>query len=414
MPHTDLPAYKDGFFEKFLADLPGTPTLQAVEGQQPQGQPLVLMADYIDYTGNAVTVLPNATATPKFAIRAGTDSAPQTFVILWLVERFDVATDSEATIARILADFHPATETGAAGSVGTTADLASAWAKALTADAVRQALAKNLSTITTVPDGLPTKDLGELKTFLQHFATYKADGTYYAKGAVAEGAFPGGVNAGAYFATDAGNVAEVKVQRDRFYCYALAAERLWNPQADATKFRQLVYRLEDRGADAGADRWKLALLHTVGTVQSGAAPASRFIFFHADAGLGLAVPQGATSALAASTAGLVEDLADPAVLATALANPEIPVVGTADNPYVLLIGAVKAGFPKTALPEGVIEDGEGAVRTFRCPPQHVMALASRDDVDNLVLSTPVWLKMKEAMHEMNAAGRVFHAGMTAA
>lgn len=414
MPHTDLPVYKDGFFEKFLADLPGTPTLQALEGQQPAGQPLVSMADYIDYAGNAVTVLPNATATPKFAIRAGTENAPQTFVILWLVERFDVATDSEATIARILADFHPATETGAAESGGTTADLASAWAKALTTDAVRQALAKNISTIAAVPDGLPTKDLDELKTFLQHFATFKADGTYYAKGTVAEGAFPTGVNAGAYFAGDTGNVAEVKLQRDRFYCYALAAERLWNPQADATKFRQLVYRIEDRGADAGADRWRLALLHTVGTVQQGANPASRFIFFHADTGLGLAVPQGAASALSASTAALVESLADASVLTSVLGDPNTPVVGTSENPYVLLIGAVKAGFPTSALPDGVIEDGDGAIRTFRCPPQHVVTLASRDDVENLVLSTPVWLTMTQALQKMNAAGRVFPAGVTAA
>jgi subtilisin family serine protease len=415
MPHTDLPAYRDGFFEKFLADLPGTPTLQALQAQQPSGQPLVLMADAIEYTGNPVTVLPNATITPRFAIRTGGAGATQTFVTLWLVERLDVATDTQETIARILADFHPATETGAAeAGGGTTTDLARTWAKALTADAVRKALARNLGEITSVPAGLPTQNLDELKSFLQHFATYKADGTYYAKGTVPEGTFPAGVNAATYFAPDTGNIAEVKVQRDRFYCSALVSERLWNPQADATRFRQLVYRIEDRGADAGADRWRLALLHTVGTVQSRANPASRFVFYFAEVGLGLAVPQGAHSALSASTAALVEHLSDPGVLATALTDPQTPVVGTPEAPYVLLIGAVKPGFPTSALPEGVIEDGEGAIRTFRCPPAHVVALASRDDVENVVLSTPVWFTMTQALQKMNAAGRVFPAGVSAA
>ena len=415
MPHTDLPAYRDGFFEKFLADLPGKPTLQAIESQQPAGQPLVLMGDYIDYAGNPVQALTDASITPRFAIRTGGDGTTQTFVALWLVERIDVATDSSETIARILADFHPAAESGAAeAGGGTTTDLARQWAKALTADGVRAALAKNLSQVTSVPAGLPTQDVDELKAFLQHFATYKADGTYYAKGTVAEGTFPAGVNAASYFAADTGNIAEVKVQRDRFYCYAVVAERLWNPQADATKFRQLVYRIEDRGADAGADRWRLALLHTVATTQGGDRPASRFVFYHADTGLGLAVPQGAASALSASTAALVEHLSDPAVLATALTDPQTPVVGTNEAPIVLLIGAVKAGFPTTPLPEGVVEDGEGAVRTFRCPPQHVMALAERSDVENLVLSTPVYLSMTQALQKMNAAGRVFPAGMSAA
>jgi subtilisin family serine protease len=413
MPHTDLPSYRDGFFEKFLADLPGAPTLQSLEAQQPAGQPLVLMGDYIEYTGGPVAAMPNASIAPRFAIRTGTAGAPQTFVTLWIVERFDVATDSQETIARILADFRPATETGAAESDSLTSDLARSWATALTADSVRQALARNFTTITDVPAGLPTTDIDELRAFLQHFGTYKPDGTYYTKGTVAEGSFPAGVS-DAYFAPDTGNLAEVRVERDRFYCYALAAERLWNPQADASRFRQLVYRIEDRGADAGADRWRLALLHTVGTTVAGPNPASRFVFYFAEVGLGLAVPATATSSLAATTASLVESLQDSAVLERALGDPQIPVVGTTESPIVLLIGAVKAGFPTSPLPDGVVEDGEGAVRTFRCPPEHVIALAARDDVDNLVLSTPVWLTMTNAMQEMNAAGRTFPAGTTAA
>ena len=412
MPHTDLPSYRDGFFEKFLADLPGTPTFQTLQGQQPAGQPLVLMGDYIEYTGNALTPLPNATLTPRFAIRAG-EGTPQTFVMLWIVERFDVATDTAATIARILADFRPPMVSGQADADNLSSELATTWSKALTTDAVRQALARNLSTITQVPDGLPTHDLEELRSFLRHFGTYKPDGTYYAKGPVAEGSFPAGVST-PYLAPDTGNVAEVRLPRDCFYCYALVPERLWSPQAEATRFRQLIYRIEDRGADAGAARWRLALLHTVSAAAGGAAPAARFIFFFAGVGLGLAVPAGATSALAPSTAALVEDLSDTSTLAAAIADPQTPVVGTTDAPIVLLIGAVKAGFPTSPLPDGVIQDGDGAIRTFRCPPQHVMTLAARTDVENLVLSTPVWVDMTQALAKMNAAGRVFPAGITSA
>lgn len=411
MPHADLQTYRDAFFEKFLVDLPGTPTLASLEQQQPAGQPLVLMGDYIEYSGNPVTPLPNASIAPQFAIRTGSDGATQTFLMLWVVERIDVATDAPETMARILADFRSPTS---AESDVLTSELARTWSQALGADAVRQALAHNLADITAVPAGLPTTNLDELKIFLLHFATYKKDGTYYAKGAVTEGQFPAGINA-AYLATDTGNLAEVKVQRDNFYCNALVSERLWNPQALASRFRQLVYRIEDQGTDA-TERWRLALLHTVGA-SLGDGVGSRFIFFHAGVGLGVAIPEVARSRIATPTAALLEEL--PAYLAnlqSALDNPDIPIVGTTASPYVLLMGAVKEGFPRTALPEGVIEDGEGAVRTFRCPPQALTALAERDDIENLVASTPVWPSMQHAMNEINLGARTFPtspAGITA-
>src|SRR6185503_18672280 len=112
MPHPDLQTYRDGFFEKFLAELPGTPTVASLEQQQ-AGQPLVLLGDYVEYSGPAVTPLPNASVTPQFAIRTGGTGAAQTYVMLWVVERFDVATDSPETIARILADFRPLAAAGA-------------------------------------------------------------------------------------------------------------------------------------------------------------------------------------------------------------------------------------------------------------------------------------------------------------
>ncbi len=414
MPRADLQTYRDGFFEKFLTDLPGAPALASLEQQQPAGQPLVLMGDYIEYSGNPITPLPNASITPQFAIRTGSDGATQTFLMLWIVERIDVATDAPETMARILADFRAPTveDPAATASTSLSSELAQTWSQALAADAVRQALAHNLADITAVPAGLPTANLDELKIFLRHFATYKADGTYYAKGVVTEGQFPAGISA-AYLATDTGNYAEVKVQRDNFYCSALVSERLWNPQAAASRFRQLVYRIEDQGTDA-IDRWRLALLHTAGA-NLGDGMGSRFTFFHAGVGLGVAIPAGARNALAAPTAALLEEL--PAYLAnlqSALDNPNIPIVGTPASSYVLLIGAVKEGFPRSALPEGVIEDGEGAVRTFRCPPQALPALVERDDIENLVASTPVWPYMQNAMNEIKLASRTFPVGITAA
>ena len=408
MPHADLPTYRDGFFEKFLADLPGAPALTALEQQQPAGQPLVLLGDYIEYSGNAITPLPNASLAPQFAIRTG-DATPQTYVLLWAVERIDVATDSPETMARILADFRSPTSTDADDL---TSELARTWSQALSADAVRQALARNLSDITQVPPGLPTSSLEDLRTFLGHFGTYKADGTYYAKGAVTEGQFPAGVNA-AYFGTDTGNLAEVKLQRDNFYCYALASERLWNPQAAASRFRQLVYRIEDQGTDA-TERWRLALLHTAGA-NLGDGVGSKFIFFYADVGLGVAIPQGARSTVAPTTASLLAEL--PAYLANlqdSLQNLNIPLVGKVDSPYVLLIGSVREGFPRMALPEGVVEDGEGAIRTFRCPPPQLQALLARDDIENLVAATQLDLDMQHAMNELKLGSRTFPAGITAA
>jgi subtilisin family serine protease len=411
MPHPDLQTYRDGFFEKFLAELPGTPTLASLEQQQ-AGHPLVVLGDYIEYSGQPVTPLPNASITPQFAIRTGLDGATQTFVMLWVVERFDVATDSPETIARILADFRPPTASGSTEE-SVSSELARTWSQALTAEGVRQALARNLSEITAVPAGLPTQDLEELRTFLRHFGTYKADGAYYAKGAVAERTFPTGVSA-AYLAADTGNLAEVKVQRDHFYCYALVSERLWNPLAEAARVRQLVFRIEDQSAEA-TERWRLALLHTVGASQAGAIASSRFIFFHAAVGLGVALPEGARTAVAPTAAALLEDL--PAHLSNlqgALDDPNLPIVGSPDSPYVLLMGAVREGFPRTPLADGVIEDGAGAIRTFRCPPQHLRALAEREDIENLVASIPVWPYMTNARAELNLAARTFPTGITAA
>ena len=80
----------------------------------------------------------------------GADGATQTYVLLWAVERVDVATDTPETIARILADFRSPTSTAADEL---TSELARAWSQALAADPVRQALARNLSEITQVPCG---------------------------------------------------------------------------------------------------------------------------------------------------------------------------------------------------------------------------------------------------------------------
>jgi len=319
MPHPDLQAYRDGFFAKFLADVPGAPTVASLESKQPAGQPLVLLGDYVEYGGPPIAPLPNASIKPQFAIKTDSGGQVQTYVMLWIVERFDVATDSLETIARILADFRSPTATGSSDADSVGSELAKKWSEALTKDPVRQALAKGLASITAVPAGLPVTDLDELKTFLLHFGTYKADGNYYAKGTVPEGQFPNGVKP-EYLAPDTGNVAEVKLLRDSFYCYALVAERLWNPQAEAKKFRQLVFRIEDRGADA-PDRFRLALLHTVSASEAATAQ-TRFIFFFAGVGLGLAVPDTARTSLSASAAALAAELPDRlATLSEALKDP---------------------------------------------------------------------------------------------
>src|SRR5512147_133024 len=98
MPHTDLPRYQDGFFQKFVADLPSSPQRSALEQQ-------ALAGEYVRYSGAALTPLPNASITPQFAIRTGEGAAARTYPLVWLVEKLDVATDSRETMTRILADY---------------------------------------------------------------------------------------------------------------------------------------------------------------------------------------------------------------------------------------------------------------------------------------------------------------------
>ena len=119
------------------------------------------MGDYIEYNGQRADAASQRDPHSAFRHPAG-EGTPQTYVMLWIVERFDVATDTAATIARILADFRPPMVSGQADADTISSELATTWSKALTTDAVRQALARNLSTITQVPDGLPTHDLEEL------------------------------------------------------------------------------------------------------------------------------------------------------------------------------------------------------------------------------------------------------------
>ena len=411
MPHAELSRYRDGFFEKFLAELPGSPMRESLEQQQPNGVPFMLMGDYVEYTGVTITAAPNATITPKYAIRTEVNGAVRTFVLAWIVERIDVATDTKPTMARILADFRKPAATDETKELST--ELADTWAKALATEAMKTALAKNLAEITQVPEGLPTTNLDELKSFLLHFGTYKPNGEYYTKGTVAEGKFPDGVSA-SYLAVETGNVAEVKLQRDHFYCSALVSERLWNPQAEAGNYRQLVYRIEDQGETA-TNRWRILLLHTVGAKRAEGNVFNRFIFFYATVGLGLDVPESARATVAPVTASFLERMpAHLSDLSATLEDPNVAIVGTNESPVVLLLGAVTSDFPRTPLPDGVIADGDGAIRTFRCPPVHVMALGTRPDIEDLTVSTPIWPVMLDAKREINLGGRTLPAGITAA
>lgn len=410
MAHPDLSAIQDAFFTQFLVELPGRPTLDTLRAAQPAGQPLILHGDYIAYTGRALTPLPGVQITSRFAVRAAEPGATGglTYVLLWLVERIDVATDSAATMTRILADFRPPAPPTPAAAPPRTLDRETAgrWATALSAPATRQTLALDLDRITQVPAGLPTADLEELKTFLRHFATYRANGTYYAKGSVAEGHFPDGA-ATPYLQE---SVQELELQRDSFYCAALVGERLWNPRASADRFRQLVYRIDDLGADAPA-RYRLALLMTV-TAQ---AAANRFIFFRADEGLGVPISAAAAVSVSPQTAELLSDLpSDPAGIAAAIGDPSIPIVGTAESPLVLLIGRVEGVGPLGDLPPGVTESGEGVIRNFRCPPNQVLALSQRTDIHDLDLAPPIYLSMADAANQIRLGARTFPAGVTAA
>ena len=60
MPHADLPRYQEGFFQKFLAELPGSPARAALEQRQPANTPLSLLGEYVRYSGAAITPIPKS------------------------------------------------------------------------------------------------------------------------------------------------------------------------------------------------------------------------------------------------------------------------------------------------------------------------------------------------------------------
>ena len=189
---------------------------------------------YIGNTGAALTPLPNATVTPRFAIRAGEGRRrPSARCSGW--SNASTWHCGYGRNHRENSRGFPSADRVRHGErrqpvVRARDDLV----KALTIDAVRQALARDLSAITQVPDGLPTHDLEELRSFLRHFGTYKPDGTVLREGQVAEGSFPTSVSP-AYLAPDTGNVAKVRLQRDWFCCYALVPGASGLPQAGSTR-----------------------------------------------------------------------------------------------------------------------------------------------------------------------------------
>ena len=97
------------------------------------------------------------------------------------------------------------------------------------------------------------------------------------------------------------------------------------------------------------------------------------------------------SALAPSTAALVGSLRCLGSRRGHRPIPNAPSWARRRRRSLLLIGAVKPGFPTSPLPDDVIEDGEGAIRTFRCPPQRHDARARSGDVESHAVDARVAL-----------------------
>ena len=316
--------------------------MASLEEQQPAGQPLVLLGDYIEYTGRsphpAAECLDHAAVRDPHRGRRRSAHVRHAVGRRALRRRHRLPRDDRADPGglpfarrvRRSRSGHRQRHLGARRAMGGRADdrrgATGAGAEP------RRDLAKSLP-------GCRRPDIEELRSFLAHFGTYKADGCVLRERRRGRGPVSRRASTRPTWPPDTGNLAEVKLPAGCVLLLCAGAERLWNPQAEATRHRQLVYRIEDQGTDA-PDRWRLALLHTVGANQADAAGA-RFVFFHA------AARRGPGCSRRRPTHGRCRSrLADRSVaaqLGTCLAgsaDPSIPIVGRAEAPYVLLIGAV--------------------------------------------------------------------------
>ncbi|MFO0648808.1 MAG: S8 family serine peptidase [Polyangiales bacterium] len=407
MIHPDLSLCMREFFAWFSDKLTGKPDLAA------DARLSLYAGAYVLNDKNAKRTFAGKTLQPKYVIRASstkvtvsgagaartfavpTDigATPLTDMLVWLPERADIATDDAAAMKRVMKSWVDGEK----------------WATALgaLAPAARAALAVKLDQITTVPPGMPSSDRAAFIEVLRYFFTYRAaDGGYYAKGTIAAKGFPDG--ASAEYLTE--NLQELKVQQGRIYAQCILPELLWDgDQAKANSSREVVFRFDDQG-DKATPRFAPSVLQSVVTTLPAGDPFIDVAFFYAEQGEGLAVPDGARTALSPYAAAL---LSDAAPLDAAAPSPPPPVDGAsaasgAPGEEVHFLGKVSAVGPMTPpLPPNVRVVGTGLYRTFHGPRDQMMLVAARPDVSDFEPSRmvePTMVQSRAALNLDGAAG----------
>jgi subtilisin family serine protease len=351
---------------------------------------VVLTPDFVLQVAGANVTAAGTGAERSFTVPSALGASPRKQTLVLLRERADIAADDRETMARVMADLPEGAQ----------------WAEKLAGLPNRSALALPLGQIAQVPAGLPSSELDDLRRILGYFFTYKADGAYYAKYSTPPpaGQFP--THLGDDYRRE--NFLETKLQQGRLYVYAVLPESVWRgPAAQAGMFRELVFRLDDQGP-GDSPRFRMSLLHTAALYLDPATPATpalpkeQVVVFFATAGVGLAVGASGQEALSPLTAGTLVQVGDGgAPLQRAIADHRQSVVGSEQNPMLLIVAHVAADFPRTPLPAGVEHSGAGRVRTLRCPLQSVVAVAERPDVNELEIGTYRRPLMQDAATALN-------------
>ncbi|MDP2313083.1 MAG: S8 family serine peptidase [Pseudomonadota bacterium] len=304
----------------------------------------------------------------------------------FLMELGDAATDSQATLERLLA----------------RVDRGAEWARAIATAPDRAAFAVPVASIAAAPPGSPDADVGAFQLLLKRHFTYDDNGAYFAK---YEGGTTFPTHASAGYRARA--IREIQLYADERYVYGVVPERTVRPDAPPEQMREFLVHLVQEEADD-----PITLREVYSAPRGNAVvPFHQFCFFQASDGRGVAMPVSAREALTPSLAGFVGGIPDEDVNGYLARYGVETAPGGA--PTIRVTAAFLAGSPLAGLPPGVeleddpaeepaprgsspiapsdaAEDPTGTITRFlRAPVDQLVSLAARDDVHQLAATQSV-------------------------
>lgn len=366
----------------------------------------VFAGTYKAWDGGAVPCVGGHSVTPKWGVFANAKalgwnggkpkaasldpgSGAHKRPLVWLREVADAKVDTQAEIERVIQniDYYTATVGG-----GATRN-AKAWAAAVIKARAANEIPDDLDKIGAVPKSFEklTKDLTELRQVLQHFFTYKDDGSYYARWEKTPHDKPENLSSDAKTLT----INELPLRAGEVYIYAVVPEGFLSGTAAKKRFREVVWGFS---FDDDLKVTRVSVLHTVACLVEGD-DFYDFIAFHADDGLRtLYTDKGrklvAEAAAKSITPGLVDLLAtapDDAAKRTAFMKASAHIEGEGTHVPVFL-EMNKAG----SVPDGVELYGRPGelLQLASVPVGKLAELAALPHVE--WVSEPTPLRMRDA------------------